>query len=160
MIEARKAWKLFCFFLTNCIQKQPPRSVLRKRCSENIQQIYRRTLRHECPPVNFCKFSEHFLPRTHLRGCFCAYANFQKIRVNLAHYVPALPSYRNQSIDLLALNGVRKPELSDLVKIYLFVFFGQKSYRSVTYSFYVILFTMNNYIILFHRIYDMRIFIS
>ena len=52
------------------IQKQPPRGVLRKRCFENVQQIYRRTpcqstfsikllcnfieiaLRHGCSPVN------------------------------------------------------------------------------------------------------------
>ena len=26
-----------------CLQKQPPRGVHRKRCSENMQQIYRRT---------------------------------------------------------------------------------------------------------------------
>ena len=50
--------------------KQPPKGVLRKRCSENMQQIYRRTpipkcdfnkvalrlievtLRHGCSPVN------------------------------------------------------------------------------------------------------------
>ena len=30
------------------IQKQPPRGVLRKRCSENIQQIYRRTPMLKC----------------------------------------------------------------------------------------------------------------
>ena len=42
------------------IQKQPPRGVPKKRCSENMQQIYRRTpmqkcdlqLRHGCSPVN------------------------------------------------------------------------------------------------------------
>ena len=49
------------------VQKQPPRAAPRKRCSENIQQIYRRTpvpefglnnnfieiaLRHGCSPVN------------------------------------------------------------------------------------------------------------
>ena len=44
-------------------QKQPPRGVPWKRCSENMQQIYRRTpmldsnfieiaLRHGCSPVN------------------------------------------------------------------------------------------------------------
>ena len=30
------------------VQKQPPRAVPRKRCSENIQQIYRRTPVPEC----------------------------------------------------------------------------------------------------------------
>ena len=29
-------------------QKQPPRGVPRKRCSENMQQIYRRTLMPKC----------------------------------------------------------------------------------------------------------------
>ena len=29
-------------------QKQPPRGVLRKRCSENMQQIYRRTPMPKC----------------------------------------------------------------------------------------------------------------
>ena len=41
------------------VQKQPPRTVLRKRCSKNMKQIYRRTpmpkcdftLRHGCSPV-------------------------------------------------------------------------------------------------------------
>ena len=28
---------------SDCHQKQPPRGVPRKRCSENMQQIYRRT---------------------------------------------------------------------------------------------------------------------
>ena len=54
-------------FYANFPQKQPPRGVPRKRCSENMQQIYRRTptlkcvfncnfiqitLRHECSPAN------------------------------------------------------------------------------------------------------------
>ena len=30
------------------LQKQPSRDVLRKRCSENIQQIYRRTPMPKC----------------------------------------------------------------------------------------------------------------
>ena len=34
------------------MQKQPPRGVPRKRCSENMQQIYRRTLWHRCSSVN------------------------------------------------------------------------------------------------------------
>ena len=50
-------------FITDRAKKQLPRSVLRKRCSEITQQIYRRTpmpksnfieivLRHGCSPVN------------------------------------------------------------------------------------------------------------
>ena len=50
------ARRLACYIY----QKQSPRGVLRKRCSENMQQIYRRTfrnfneiaLRHWCSPVN------------------------------------------------------------------------------------------------------------
>ena len=34
------------------IQKQSSSGVLRKRCSENMQQIYRRILRHGCSPIN------------------------------------------------------------------------------------------------------------
>ena len=30
------------------IQKQPPRGILRKRCSGNMQQVYRRTLMSKC----------------------------------------------------------------------------------------------------------------
>ena len=30
------------------LQKQPPRGILRKRCSENMQQIYRRTPMPKC----------------------------------------------------------------------------------------------------------------
>ena len=35
-------------FLDLLIQKQPSRGALRKRCSENIQQIYRRTPTAKC----------------------------------------------------------------------------------------------------------------
>ena len=38
--------------LTGCIQRQPSRGVPRKRCSENMQQIYRRT------PTPKCDFNE------------------------------------------------------------------------------------------------------
>ena len=34
--------------LTNQIQKQPPTGVLKKRCSEYMQQIYRRTPMPNC----------------------------------------------------------------------------------------------------------------
>ena len=46
------------------VQKQPSRSVLRKRCSENMQQIYRRT------PMPKCDFNKVALLRTLLKGCF------------------------------------------------------------------------------------------
>ena len=38
-------------------QKQPPIGVLRKRCSENMQQIYRRT---PMPKCDFNKVALHF----------------------------------------------------------------------------------------------------
>ena len=39
-------------FLPVKIQKQPPRGVLKKWCSENMQQIYRRT------PMSNCDFNK------------------------------------------------------------------------------------------------------
>ena len=39
------------------IQKQPPRGVLKKRCSENVQQIYRRVPMSKC---DFNKFANNF----------------------------------------------------------------------------------------------------
>ena len=64
-------------------QKQPSRSVLRKRCSENMQQVYRRTtmtkygfeirLRHECFPINLLHIFRTPFLRTPLQGCFCSF---------------------------------------------------------------------------------------
>ena len=65
-------------------QKQPSRGVLRKRCSENMQQIYRRTPMSKCEfnKLHFgmgvllyikfaaCIFSEHIFLRTPLDGYF------------------------------------------------------------------------------------------
>ena len=77
--------------LTEAIQKKPSRGVLRKRCSENIQQIYRRIpipksdfnkiakqsnhtwnhTRHGCSPVNLQHIFRTPFPRnTHLGDCF------------------------------------------------------------------------------------------
>ena len=42
---------------SSLIQKQPLRGVLKKRCSENMQQIYRRTLMPKC---NFNKVAKQF----------------------------------------------------------------------------------------------------
>ena len=63
-------------------QKQPSVGVLIKRCSENILQVYRRTLRQKCNfnkvqsnfveiTLNCCIFLEHLFLRTPLDGCFC-----------------------------------------------------------------------------------------
>ena len=46
--------------IINYIQTQPSRSVLKKSCSENMQQIYRRT------PMRKCNFNK--VARVH--GCF------------------------------------------------------------------------------------------
>ena len=63
------------------IQKQPSRGVFSKRCSENMQQIYRRTpmpkceitlfevtLRHECSPVNLLHIFRTPFPKN-TSGC-------------------------------------------------------------------------------------------
>ena len=45
-------------FNKNVFQKQPFRGVLRKRCCENMQQIYRRTSMSRC---DFNKVTKHFI---------------------------------------------------------------------------------------------------
>ena len=57
-------------------RKQPCRGVLRKTCSENIQQIYRRI---------YCIFSEHFFIRTPLDGCLCLVLNVL-CQLTVVHY--------------------------------------------------------------------------
>ena len=66
-------------------RKQPSGGVLKKRCSENIQQIYRRTpmpkchhaharLRDGCSPVNLLHIFRIPFLRTPLVGCFCMFS--------------------------------------------------------------------------------------
>ena len=74
------------------IEKQPPRGVPEKRCSENMQQIYKRTSMQKCDFYKVplftllkshfgmgvllwicCIFSEHLVLRTPLDGCFWIY---------------------------------------------------------------------------------------
>ena len=62
--------------MTTSSQKQPSRGVLKKSCSKNIQQIYRRTPMPKCDFNKVGKqlcwiFSEHLFLRTPLGGCFC-----------------------------------------------------------------------------------------
>ena len=66
-------------------QKQPSRGVLRKRCSENMQQIYRRTsmpkceitLRHGCSPVNLLHiFRTPFLKVARMVNLELAFTNW------------------------------------------------------------------------------------
>ena len=60
-------WTKLLFVFT--VQKQPPRSVPRKRCSENMQQIYRR---HPCRSAisSCCIFLEHLFLGSPLGGCY------------------------------------------------------------------------------------------
>ena len=63
-VEKQKIKNLFCELL-KYLQKQPSRGVLRKRCSENMQQIYRRTtmVRHGCFPKSLLHiFRAHLFP--------------------------------------------------------------------------------------------------
>ena len=78
-------------------QKQPPRGVPWKRCSENMQQIYRRTsmpsaisikllcnfikiaLRHGCSPVNLLHIFRTPIPRNTSGWLLLYYENFIKI---------------------------------------------------------------------------------
>ena len=100
MIKPRISKKLYKNIFTKCqehyhnymwLQKQTLRGVLRKRCSENMQQVYRKT---PMPKCNFnkvakatllklhfgmgvllkigCIFSEPLFLRTPLKGCLCA----------------------------------------------------------------------------------------
>ena len=101
-------WTIFCYILNTksrilckiilllwkdlflLIQKQLLRGVLRKRCSENIQPIYRRIPMPKCDfnkvdlqlywnhtlvwvfPCEFCSiFLENLFIRTSMEGCFC-----------------------------------------------------------------------------------------
>ena len=78
--------------LPSCLQKHPSRGVFRKRCSENIQQTYRRKpmlkcdfnkvakqlyLNHTSAWMFSCKFAAHFpnifFLRTPLDGYFSAF---------------------------------------------------------------------------------------
>ena len=81
-LSCNKGW-------TQKFRKQPSRVVLRKKCSENMQQIYRRTPKLKCDfnkiaeqlllKSHFgmgvllqicCIFPEHLFLRTALDGCF------------------------------------------------------------------------------------------
>ena len=70
------------------IQKQPPRGVHKKRCFENMQQIYRRP---PMPKCNFIKLQSNFIEITLRHGCF---------PVNLLH-IFRTPFPRNTSEWLL-----------------------------------------------------------
>ena len=71
------------WWLNTWFQKQPSRGVLRKRCSENMQQIYKtpcRSVMATLLKLHFgmdvllkicCIFSEHLFLRTPPDSCFC-----------------------------------------------------------------------------------------
>ena len=71
-------------------QKQPSRGVLRKRCFENVNQIYRRK---PMPKCDFCIFSEHLFVRTPLNGCFCHSRHILSVKV-YSLLRTARPSYQ------------------------------------------------------------------
>ena len=81
LIIVQRESALNSLYQTGC-PKQPSRGVFRKMCSENTQQIYRRTPMLKCDLLNShfdmgvflwicCIFSEHLFLRTLLDGCFC-----------------------------------------------------------------------------------------
>ena len=70
------------------VQKQPSRCALRKRCSENIRQIYRI---HPCKSVISIKLQSNFIKIALWHGC-CS--------VNLLHFF-RIPIYKNTSGGLL-----------------------------------------------------------
>ena len=75
MHASESTW-FFCLFKLHCfrgnIQKQQSRSVLREKCSENMQQIYRRLahnevwLWHGCSPVKLLHIFRTPFPRLFL----------------------------------------------------------------------------------------------
>ena len=92
---------LICRF-SSC-QKQPPRGVLRKRCAENMQRIYRRSSMPKCNFNYFATslishfgmgvllkiyyiFSEHLLLRTPLEGCFCLVYRLKNVDLERSRY--------------------------------------------------------------------------
>ena len=82
---------------SNVCQKQPSRGVLKKRCPENMQQIYRRKLKpkcdfkkvvlhgYGCSPVNLLYIFRTPFPRnTPLDGCFWS-ATIIRISISMKH---------------------------------------------------------------------------
>ena len=74
--KANHGWYscLFVLFIFH-VQKQPSRGVLRKRCSENMQQMYRRT------PMSKCDFNKVALGQ--LEACFCEVFGEDKMEIIL-----------------------------------------------------------------------------
>ena len=106
-----------CYFSK---QKQPFRSVLRKRRSENMQQIFRRT---PMPKCDFIKLLCDFIEITLLHGCS---------PVNLLHIFRA-PFYKNTSEWLLLLIKTIIPAVLDkmLSWEYFTAIFLQFSWKTV-----------------------------
>ena len=61
-----KLFSLETFTNSSITEKQPSTGVLRKRCSENMQQIYRRTPMSKC---EFNKVALHFVEISLWHGC-------------------------------------------------------------------------------------------
>ena len=76
--------KIIKHFEDEYFVKQPPRGVPRKRCSENMQQIYRRTPMPKCDFNKVAKqskviISEHLFLKTPLGGCFLKYVLLKRL---------------------------------------------------------------------------------
>ena len=56
-------------FVFNKLKKQPSRGVLKKRCSENMQQSYRRTPMPKCDFNKVAKLQSNFNEITLRQGC-------------------------------------------------------------------------------------------
>ena len=99
------------------IQKQPSKGAPRKRCSENMQQIYKRTpkLKYDFNKVAkhlywnrtlawmfSCIFSEHFFLRTILEGCY----KCLKILLLVLTYLKMCGSFKN---DQFLIQKTKKP---------------------------------------------------
>ena len=93
---------IYWLFIDNIlIQKQPPIGVPRKRCSENMQQIYRRT---PLPKCNFNKVALHQCQSVISIKLFCSFIEIAlRLKcspVNLPHYFRT-PFPKNTSEGLL-----------------------------------------------------------
>ena len=64
--KANDNWVYLILEFFSLFQKKPPRSVLGKSCSENLQQIYRRS---PMPKCDFNKAASNFIEITLWHGC-------------------------------------------------------------------------------------------
>ena len=113
------SYQLLINFL-NYFQRQPSRSVLRKRCSENMQQFYKRTpipkcdsnkvalhfievtLCHGCSPVNLLNIFRTLFPKYSSGGCFFTSTNCS------ANFSPLYFPLSNTLFSLTVVHNIEK----------------------------------------------------